>query len=311
MFNFGKATPTEETTNNDRVGQAGLLMGDVGALFKGHGGGVGGFLGNTMLGVSEMRDGNYFAGASNVVGGMLNGVQAISPRLAASMPGLGVAAGAANMIGYGAEAARHIDQIDGGYQNNEFWQNAGWSTIGGLNAAAALDPTGISSLYVGGGTLALDGIGALAGWINPEWGFDAGSAVGAAEHLVFDTGQAIGQGAMWAGEHIADGASAAWSGAKNLASNVGTGVGNAARNVWHGAGNLANRAGGALSRGANAVSNAASNVGHGISNAATNVWNGASNVASRATNAVSNVANRATSAVSNAASNTWNAVADW
>jgi len=311
MFNFGKATPDEARTNNDRMGEAGLLMADVADLGKGHAGGVAGALGNTMLGISEMRDGNYFSGASNMVVGALNGVQAINPQLAASMPGLGVAAGAANAIGYGAEAMRHTDQIDGGYQNNEFWQNAGWSTIGGLQSVAALDPTGISSLYVNGGTLALDGIGSLAGLINEDWRFDAGSAVGAAEHLVFDTGQAIGQGAMWAGEHIADGASRAWSGAKNLASTVGTGIGNAAStvghgisdaatNVWNGAGNLANRAGGAISRGASAVGDAASSVGRGISNTATNVWNGAGNVANRATNAVSN-----------AASNTWNAVADW
>ena len=126
-----------------------------------------------------------------------------NPELAAATPGLGVAAGAMQALGHGYEAYTHIDEIDKGYQNNQFWTETGNATLGAANAIAALDPTGISSLYVGGTQMALDGIGALSGWIGGEdYRVSAGSAIGAAEHLVFDGGQALASGVMSAGSAI-------------------------------------------------------------------------------------------------------------
>lgn len=237
MFNFGQEHPNAAPTNLDNVGTLSTLSSDTAGVGSAlatvahdSGGGVlnnavGGAAG-IMLGASEMAQGNWAAGLGDAGQGLLTGASAIAPNV----PGLGVAAGLAGVAGHGAAAWQHRDEIDGGYQNNQFWNEAGYTTLAGLNAAAALDPTGISSLYVGAGSLALDGLGALSGAVlGDDYRFNAGSAVGAAEHLVFDTGQAIGQGAMAAGGAIADGASSAWHGAENLAS----GAGNAISNGWH------------------------------------------------------------------------------
>jgi hypothetical protein len=224
MFDFGKANPNPERTGTDTVNTGGTLMGDilgpVSTLFGmgkvGSGAGAAGYggaaLGNFMLGASEIAAGQYAGGLGDMGASVMNTVGMLNPELAASTPGLGVAAGGMQMIGHGIEAAKHVDEIDKGYQNNQFWTETGNATLGGANALAALDPTGISSLYVGGTQLALDGVGALSGAIfGEDYRFSAGSAIGAAEHAVFDTGQAIGQGAMAVGGALSDGYDAVMS----------------------------------------------------------------------------------------------------
>lgn len=237
MFNFGKQNPNADRGVADETGLAGTLIGDltggIGGLMT-HGGNkaggglmgnAGGAVGNIMLGVSELSQGQWGGGTGDLVSGLLNGAAMIPG--AANIPGLGIAAGAASAIGHGVEAARHIDEIDGGYQNNQFWTEAGWATVGGLNAVAAADPTGVASAAVGLGTFALDGIGALAGMIGGEdYRFSAGSAIGAAEHLIYDGGRAaigaigdgigaigsgIGSAASWAGNGLASAGSAIMS----------------------------------------------------------------------------------------------------
>jgi len=216
MFNFGKQNPNPTRGTADETGLGGTLIGDltggIGGFMthagnKGGGntmGAAGGAIGNIMLGVSEISQGQYAGGAGDLLSGVLNGAQLIPG--AANYPGIGIAAGAASAVGHGIEAARHVDEIDGGYQNNQFWTEAGWSTIGAANAIAAADPTGLASLYVGGTTFALDGLGALSGAVlGEDYRFSAGSAVGALEHGAFDTGQAIAAGGMAAYDWATDG----------------------------------------------------------------------------------------------------------
>ena len=219
MFNFGKANPDSEPTTTDQVGNAGLLMADVAAVAgSSHAATGAGFIGNTMLGASELSSGNIGGGLGDLGAGVLGAANAV-PAISQHIPGLGVAAGLASAAGHSAEAWKHRDEINKGYQNNQFWSEAGWATMGGLNAAAALDPTGTSSLVVGGGELLLDGLGAAAGAIGgQDYAFNAGSVVGGAEHLAFDTGQAIASGAV-----------SAYHGAEHALS----GAGSAISNGWH------------------------------------------------------------------------------
>lgn len=245
MFNFGKQNPNAQRGAADTANTAGTLIGDttgfIGGLMGGVPGagvaGTGGFIGNTMLGLSEIASGQWAGGLGDLGAGIMGGVGMLNPEMAASMPGLGVAAGSMQAIGHGIEAARHIDEIDGGYQNNQFWTETGSATLGALSAAAALDPTGVSSLYVGGTQLALDGIGALSGWaLGEDYRFTAGSAVGALEHGLFDTGQAIASGGMAAYDWATNG------GPGRAMDAVGSGLGTAA--TW--AGNGLSSMGGAI-----------------------------------------------------------------
>jgi hypothetical protein len=239
MFNFGRQNPNPTRGTADETGLAGTLIGDLtGGIggFMTHGGNsaggnmmgaAGGAVGNIMLGVSEISQGQYAGGIGDLASGVLNGAQMI-PGLS-NMPGIGIAAGAASAVGHGIEAARHVDEIDGGYQNNQFWTEAGWATVGAANAIAAADPTGLASLYVGGTTFALDGLGALSGMVlGEDYRFSAGSAIGALEHGVFDTGQAIAAGAVGAYDWATSGGPGRALGA------VGDGIGTAAN--WVGGG---------------------------------------------------------------------------
>lgn len=220
MFNFGKQNPNAPRTAADSANSAGTMIGDItGVIGSGMGGvggagvgGTGSFIGNTMLGISEIASGQVAGGLGDLGAGVMGGVGMLNPEMASEMPGLGVAAGSMQAIGHGIEAARHVDEIDGGYQNNQFWTETGNATLGAANAIAALDPTGISSLYVGGTQALLDGAGWLSGTLlGEDYRFSAGSAVGALEHGIFDTGQAIGEGAMALGSGIGNAASGAWN----------------------------------------------------------------------------------------------------
>ena len=218
MFDFGKANPTTDQSTADKVGNAGTLISDAGSVLPAPVGGGAGFIGNMMVGASELSQGEISAGIGDLGAGVLGGAAAI-PAIAQHVPGLGVAAGLSAAIGHAGEAMKHTDEINKGYRNNQFWTEAGWATMGGLNAAAALDPTGTSSLVVGGAGLLLDGLGTVAGAIGgQDYAFDAGSVVGGAEHLAFDTGQAI-----------ASGASSALHGAEHIASDAGGAISNG----WH------------------------------------------------------------------------------
>ena len=104
--------------------------------------------------------------------------------LAKAMPFVGAGIGAAQFGYHGYEAYQHRDEINGGYADNEFWKNTGEATLGGAGAIASFCPP--AALYLGAGELALNTVGGIAGAINPKYGFSAGSAVGAAEHLAYD-----------------------------------------------------------------------------------------------------------------------------
>jgi hypothetical protein len=237
MFNFGKQNPNAPRGAADTANTAGTLIGDttgvIGGLMGGASGagfgGTGSFIGNTMLGLSEISQGQWAGGLGDLGAGIMGGVGMLNPAMAADMPGLGVAAGGMQAVGHGIEAARHVDEIDGGYQNNQFWTETGSATLGAASAIAALDPTGISSLYVGGTQLALDGLGSLSGWaLGDDYRFTAGSAVGALEHGLFDTGQAIASGGMAAYDWATDG------GPSRALDSVGSGMSSAAS--WAGDG---------------------------------------------------------------------------
>ena len=206
VFDFGKANPNARQEEVDVPDVAGSLAGDVGGLLEygahattGTRAGAGmGFAGDLLVGASEFAHGERAAGLGDMAAGVLTGAAAV-PALTKRIPGLGVAAGLSTAVGHGVEAARHVDEIDKGYQNNQFWTNAGDATLGVADAAAALDPTGVSGMAVGATELALDGAGALSGALfGNDYRFTAGSAVGAGEHMLFDTGQAIAQGAVGA-----------------------------------------------------------------------------------------------------------------
>jgi hypothetical protein len=233
MFNFGKATPDAPSSTAATVGQGGTILGDAAGLLgpiaqvfgrlggaNGPAGAVGGGIGavgNFLLGASEMQQGQMAGGAGDMIASAAN----LATAMGATGPGAGLIGGGAQFIGHGIEALQHTDQIDAGYQNNQFWSEAGNATLGGANALAALDPTGVSSLYVAGTQMALDGIGTVAGWINPDWGFSAGSAIGGAEHLIFDSGQAL-----------AAGASQAWDATSDFAGSAVDSIGSAASSAW-------------------------------------------------------------------------------
>jgi hypothetical protein len=93
--------------------------------------------------------------------------------------------GAGEAVGGISTAMEHTDQIDGGYMGNKFWGGVGDATIGGLRAGlGSWCPA--AGAYIEGGVALLDGIGSIAGMINPDWNFDAGDAVGFAAHGVTD-----------------------------------------------------------------------------------------------------------------------------
>ncbi len=207
MFNFGKAEPDAPRTTSDTVGDAGGLLGDVSGIIENVGeigkvsnpmveaGGSVGFVGDFMAGASELSQGKYGAALGDLGASAAGLADVMSPEGEGPFGEIG---GVAQMLGHGAEAARHTDEIDAGYQNNQFWTETGAATLGGVNALAASDP--IASLYVHGGEALLDGAGMIAGAIGGnDYRFNAASVVGGAEHLAFDTGQAIGQGAssLW------------------------------------------------------------------------------------------------------------------
>jgi len=235
MFDFsGKATPDSDAGAAGTAGDVGALTGDAGGILgalggimkstglSGVGAGLGG-IGNFVQGASEIAQGQVAGGLGDLGASVTNFASMFggSTLGEGAMSGLGIAGGAMQFLGHGAEALQHTDQIDAGYQNNQFWTEAGNATLGGANALAALDPTGVASLYVAGTQMALDGIGTVAGWINPDWGFSAGSAIGGAEHLIFDSGQAL-----------AAGASKAWDATSDFASSAVDSIGSAASSAW-------------------------------------------------------------------------------
>ncbi|MCE9573427.1 MAG: hypothetical protein K8W52_09735 [Deltaproteobacteria bacterium] len=217
MFDFfDYATPPKSmnpvTTGAGIASDGGSVISALGRMGQVEGGGpIGNAIGavsNTVTGISEMLHGDYAAGAGDIGSGIFKGLNAANGagllNMGAMAPGLGILAGGAQAVGHGVEAYNHRDQMDAGYLNNQFWTESGKATWGAASAIAAADPTGIASLYVGGSKLALDGLGALSGLagegINAvagthlDLGFNAGSAVGAAEHLIYDGGRAAVNG---------------------------------------------------------------------------------------------------------------------
>ena len=167
------------------MGDVGNLLADIAGVSSGRGAGVMGLIGSAAMASSEMRDGDVFAGSSNIGQMALNTMQIVNPEIAENRK-FGMASGLLQAGGYGAEAVHHRDQINGDYRNNEFWGNAGWSTLGALNAA------GVSG--VPKATLGIDAAGMAAGLINKNWKFDAGEVLGAGEHAMFDGTRALGGG---------------------------------------------------------------------------------------------------------------------
>ena len=201
MFDFfGQANPYTDRQASDRVNTAGTLIGDAGSTggalasvrnmspgTAGAASGVG-FVGGFLNGASELAQGKIGAGLGDLGAAAMSGVGFLNPEMAADVPGLGVAAGAMTAVGHGYEAYQARGEIDKGYQNNNFWTESGNATLGAAGAAASFCPP--AALYLGAGQLALDGAGALAGAIGGEkYRFSAGSVVGGAEHLAYDTAQ--------------------------------------------------------------------------------------------------------------------------
>jgi hypothetical protein len=234
MFDFsGKATPDSDAGAAGTAGDVGALTGDAGGILgalggimkstglSGVGAGLGG-IGNFVQGASEIAQGQVAGGLGDLGASVTNFASMFggSTLGEGAMSGLGIAGGAMQFLGHGAEALQHTDQIDAGYQNNQFWTESGNATLGAANAvAAALGPE--AQLYVGAVQGGLDLAGDVAGWINPDWKFTAGSAVGGAEHLAYDSARWVGNeasevgssllhGAEDVGSTIASGASSAW-----------------------------------------------------------------------------------------------------
>jgi len=174
----------KEFLKSDRMGEVGNLLTDIAGVSSGRGA-VMGLIGSAAMASSEMRDGDVFAGSSNIGQMALNAMQVVNPKVAESSK-FGMTQGLLQAGGYGAEAVHHRDQINGDYRNNEFWGNAGWSTLGALNAAGV---KGVPKA-----TLGIDAAGMAAGLMNKNWKFDAGEVLGAGEHAMFDGTRALGGG---------------------------------------------------------------------------------------------------------------------
>ena len=105
------------------------------------------------------------------------------------LPYVGTAVGVGQFGYHAHEAANTPD--NGSYTNNEHWTHTGEATLGAAGAAASWCP--IAAAYLGGGELALDGLGAGMGWVGDKINknfhtdldlhFTAGSVVGGIEHV--------------------------------------------------------------------------------------------------------------------------------
>jgi hypothetical protein len=215
MFDFfGDATPAKSTnpvTTGASVGSdTGSVVSALGRMNDAPGiGMIGNTIGavsNTVTGVSELLHGDYAAGLGDIGSGLFKGMSAANAsgllNLGAAGPFMGALAGTSQAIGHGIEASRHTDQIDAGYQNNQFWTESGKATWGAASALASANP--VAGLYVGGAKLGLDLLGGASGLIGDginavagthlDTGFSAGSVVGGIEHLAYDGGRAAVNG---------------------------------------------------------------------------------------------------------------------
>jgi len=207
-----------------------------------------------------------------------------SPAVKA-IPYVGAALGTGQALYHGNEMLKHTDQADGGYANNQFYTEMGEATLGGAGAVASFCPA--ASLYLGAGELAVNGLGWASGKLfGDEYGFSAGSVVGAAEHGVKDAAQWVGNGGV---QRTAGAAYDAVSGA---------------------AGTAYDAASGAASTAVNAVSDTASTAYNAVSGAASGAYDAASGAASTAVNAVSSGASTAYNAVADTASSAYNTASD-
>jgi hypothetical protein len=136
------------------------------------------------------------AGEAGAIAGTTGTVAKALPYL-----GMGIGLGQAGYHGY--EMMQHTDQSDGSYSNNEFYTEMGEATLGGAGAVASFCPP--AALYLAGGELALNGLGAASGAIfGDDYSFSAGSVVGGIEHGVHDAAVGIGQGASAAWDAASD-----------------------------------------------------------------------------------------------------------
>ena len=195
------------------AGSSGLVSGALGAI----GGSVGGAA-NLVGGVSSMREGSYAAGLGDLAAGA-SGIAPMIPSLAASLPEagpLGLAGGVAQTLGHGYQAYQNYSdpRTQGQYADNPFWSEVGATGLGLANTAASLDPTGMSSMAVAGGSAAVNGLGALSGRVlGDDYSFTAASALGAGAHLATDVarttynvGSTVASGAYNAGSAVVGGA---------------------------------------------------------------------------------------------------------
>jgi hypothetical protein len=172
-FLSGAGTALEATQ-----GAAGLVSGGLGLA----GGGLGSAA-NLVGGGSSMREGNYAAG----LGDLAAGVGGIAPMFGlGDAAGLGLAGGVAQTLGHGMQAYQNYNdpKSQGQYADNPFWNEIGATGLGLANTAASLDPTGVSSMAVAGGSALVNGLGAASGRVlGDDYSFSAASALGAGAHL--------------------------------------------------------------------------------------------------------------------------------
>ncbi len=203
------STVTQKAKENPDT--AANLAGDVGGFAQGLGAAAGeglvgagtGWLGNLVGGVSGLFSGGKAIYEQGMSGGAVGDIAAgasnilsMSPPIAAQVPLLGTIGGAAQAAGHAQSAYQLAGERDTGWAGNPFWNEVGATGLGAVNAAASLDPTGVSSMIAAGGSAALNSAGALSGrLLGEDYGFSATSAVGAGAHALFSGGRALASGA--------------------------------------------------------------------------------------------------------------------
>jgi hypothetical protein len=334
MWDFsGKATPDSDAGAAGTAGDVGAAVGDAGGILGALGAGARFFgsalpgagmfgpraaaspgmseagagmsaVGNFVQGASEIAQGQVWGGLGDIGASVTNAAAYFgSDTLSEGAgKGLGIAGGVMQAVGHEAEALQHTDQIDKGYQNNQFWTEQGNATLGAANAVASyLGPE--AQLYVGAVQGGLDLAGDIAGMINPDWKFTAGSAIGGAEHAIYD-------GVRWAGNEASQLGSEAMAGLSNVGSGIADAAGSAVNSVENFAGSAVDTAGSALSSVGNGIADAAGSAVNSVENfagsavdtagsALSSVGNGIADAAGSAVNSVENFAGSAVSAVSN------------
>ena len=325
----------------EAAGKLGRSVPDVGPL---------GDVGDIMSGVGKLAhfddEGNWdpnWGGAGDLVAG--------GAGLAARTPGVGAAVGGtAQALTNGYQAYEHFSAMSNETDpekraelERKAWGSTGDATIGALHAGLG-SWCPVAELYISGGELALDSVGAVAGWVGGDDAkFGAGDAVGGLLDAVIPEEEDAwsNQAGNWVHDQLGGGTLGTIGGAAtagltnaalapvNIADATAGGVVNTIGNMFDSddgkrddywgdfkgwAGDQASAAGGAIADGASAAWNwagdTASAAGGAIADGASAAWNWAGDTASAAGGAIADGASTAWNWAGDTASAAGGAIAD-